>query len=471
MRPTRRLAGVTAAATAFAVAALSLQDPRFLLGAGGLAAWVLLNQLRFATILAQTNDTTTVSQAIQPPRTGENTPVTYTLDVETPPLEGGTATLELDPPAAATGLDASSISIEREIQSTTQQVSFPVAGRHRFGDPTLAVESANGLFTESLPLNSTASIRVEPRYPREIHVGEGGEELSRAFGEHRGERGQQSTETSELRAYEPSDPANRIDWNATARLGTPFVREFEAAIERPTLLIVDHRATMDTGSPGETKLEYARELALAVAEHARENDDPLALTTVGDDGITGRFTAGATNNHYERIRTHLADITPTERTSQHAETRGEPERAYRNARRLADDDSAFAETLQPYFAEAETYVERLSDHPLFGAVEQTITTHHGSPWIVLLTDDTSPIELRETVKLARGDTARVAAFVAPTVLFETHGLTDLDEAYERYVAFEDDRRRLDHIDRVRAYEYAPGDRIDALLAARTPRTP
>ena len=62
-------------------------------------------------------------------------------------------------------------------------------------------------------------------------------------------------------------------------------------------------------------------------------------------------------------------------------------------------------------------------------------------------------------------------FITPQWLFEPTTLTDLDDAYDRYLAFEELRRELDGAPRVTAFEVAPGDRLDAVLAHRQARRP
>jgi hypothetical protein len=49
------------------------------------------------------------------------------------------------------------------------------------------------------------------------------------------------------------------------------------------------------------------------------------------------------------------------------------------------------------------------------------------------------------------------------VLYEPGGLDDLERAYERYLGFEEFRTSLARLDRVSAFEVAPGDRLDAVI--------
>ena len=85
---------------------------------------------------------------------------------------------------------------------------------------------------------------------------------------------------------------------------------------------------------------------------------------------------------------------------------------------------------------------------------------------IFVTDDSNRAELTEAVRLARRGDDAVLVFLTPSVLFEPRALTDLEAAYDRYVEFEEYRRSLARLDRVQAYEIAPGDRLGRILAHR-----
>lgn len=71
-----------------------------------------------------------------------------------------------------------------------------------------------------------------------------------------------------LRAYEEGDDARHIDWNVTARLDEPQVREFTEDRELTTWLVLDRSASMTAGpgsGPSRGKQEVLAELALVLA--------------------------------------------------------------------------------------------------------------------------------------------------------------------------------------------------------------
>ena len=68
-----------------------------------------------------------------------------------------------------------------------------------------------------------------------------------------------------LRAYQEEDDARHIDWNATARLGEPQVRQFTEDRELTVWLVLDRSASMTVGPPGRGKQDVLAELALVLA--------------------------------------------------------------------------------------------------------------------------------------------------------------------------------------------------------------
>ena len=75
------------------------------------------------------------------------------------------------------------------------------------------------------------------------------------------------------RTYEPGDDVRQIDWNVTARMGTPFVRETHAERELDAVVLVDVSRSMELGTARHSK----KELQLLVAGSL--------LFSAADDGI------------------------------------------------------------------------------------------------------------------------------------------------------------------------------------------
>lgn len=59
----------------------------------------------------------------------------------------------------------------------------------------------------------------------------------------------------EHQAYRPGDDVRRIDWNVTARMGTPYVRHTHAEREMNVMIVMDVSRSMALGSSGYSKKE------------------------------------------------------------------------------------------------------------------------------------------------------------------------------------------------------------------------
>src|SRR6201999_4486086 len=68
-----------------------------------------------------------------------------------------------------------------------------------------------------------------------------------------------------MREYVETDDARHIDWNATARLSTPQVRQFLEDRDVSVWLRLGPAASMTVGRPGRGKHDVLAELALLLA--------------------------------------------------------------------------------------------------------------------------------------------------------------------------------------------------------------
>lgn len=379
-------------------------------------------------------------------------PVNITI---TPKLPASIIADESTPLVLATG---------RTTTERTFQIKAQVTGTARIEPHRLEFTDPGGFFTATLQYGDTHTINVQPQTTGNLHVGEGGQPVATRYGEHKAGRAGAGLEPYEVREYAPGDQLSRIDWKATARLGEPHIREYELTTTHETTLVVDHRASMGVGDDGETELDYLREVALAFVESAERFDDPLGLYTVGDSGMTTADGPAAGTERYNTARGVVRTLSPTRpESSDSTDDPTSPATARRNASRLADDPTPLGETLRPYFDATDVYVRRLADRPLFRTVQLARSQLRAGSWTVIITDDTRPRELREAAKLARRNDCRVLVFLAPSVLYEPHGLDDLDRAYGRYREFEEFRASLALLDRVTALEVAPGDRLETVV--------
>ena len=70
---------------------------------------------------------------------------------------------------------------------------------------------------------------------------------------------------ADLREYQHHDDVRHIDWNVTARLQTPYVRQFTEDRELSAWFLVDLSASVDFGSNRFTKRKIAREFVAVLA--------------------------------------------------------------------------------------------------------------------------------------------------------------------------------------------------------------
>ena len=92
-----------------------------------------------------------------------------------------------------------------------------------------------------------------------------------------------SVDFAEHRVYMPGDDVRRIDWRLFARTDRLYVKEFEADTNANLHLLLDVSRSMDFGSGGVTKLEYAKYLAASLAYLSMRQRDRIGLITFSDD--------------------------------------------------------------------------------------------------------------------------------------------------------------------------------------------
>ncbi|MFV1987063.1 MAG: DUF58 domain-containing protein [Gemmatimonadota bacterium] len=92
----------------------------------------------------------------------------------------------------------------------------------------------------------------------------------------------QGVEFSEVRAYQPGDPFQAIDWKVTARMRRPYVKRFVEERELTVLLAVDLSASNDFGTRGGLKRDLATEVASVLALAAMRSGDRVGLLIFTD---------------------------------------------------------------------------------------------------------------------------------------------------------------------------------------------
>lgn len=91
-----------------------------------------------------------------------------------------------------------------------------------------------------------------------------------------------SVEFAEYRKYVPGDDLRRLDWRTYGRTDRYYVKEFEADTNLRLCLVVDTSGSMNFGSVGMTKLDYATRVAASLAYLAVQQGDAVGLSCVAD---------------------------------------------------------------------------------------------------------------------------------------------------------------------------------------------
>jgi uncharacterized protein (DUF58 family) len=127
-------------------------------------------------------------------------------------------------------------------------------------------------------------------------------------GDYRGLVPGHGTEAGETRLYQAGDDVRRIDWNVTARMQTPYLRETIAERELETWLLIDLSPSLDFGTALCTKRDMALAGAAAAAFLTAKSGNRLGAVLV-----TGRghetIPARSGRNHLRAIL-HRAATAP-----------------------------------------------------------------------------------------------------------------------------------------------------------------
>jgi uncharacterized protein (DUF58 family) len=117
-------------------------------------------------------------------------------------------------------------------------------------------------------------------------------------------------EFSEVRGYVPGDDIRSIDWNVTARMGSPYVKKHVEERELTVMLVVDASASGDFGSAGMFKAETAVELCAVLAFSAIKNNDRVGLL-IFTSGIEKYIPPKKGKNHVLRVIRELLYFRPS----------------------------------------------------------------------------------------------------------------------------------------------------------------
>lgn len=116
---------------------------------------------------------------------------------------------------------------------------------------------------------------------------------------------------SEIREYQPGDDIRLIDWNVTAKTGTPYIKVFDEERELTVLLLVDISDSTRFGSMGTQKRDVMIEIAAVLGFSASQNQDKVGLLLCTSK-LEKRIAPKRGRNHILRLIRELYCTSATE---------------------------------------------------------------------------------------------------------------------------------------------------------------
>ena len=119
-----------------------------------------------------------------------------------------------------------------------------------------------------------------------------------------------SVEFAEHRQYMPGDPLRHLDWKVLAKSDRKYLKQYEEETNLRASLLVDTSASMAYGSAGITKLDYARQLAAALAYLMLTQNDAVGLFAFAQ-GRGEQIPPRSTMGHLRPLLLLLERLAPT----------------------------------------------------------------------------------------------------------------------------------------------------------------
>ncbi|MGE3848915.1 MAG: DUF58 domain-containing protein [Gammaproteobacteria bacterium] len=105
---------------------------------------------------------------------------------------------------------------------------------------------------------------------------------------------------ADLREYQPHDDVRHIDWNVTARMQAPYVREFQEDREVAAWFLTDLSASVDFGSGPVKKRTLATEFCAVLARVLTRHGNRVGAM-IYRHGVEGVVPAGVGRRHVLRL--------------------------------------------------------------------------------------------------------------------------------------------------------------------------
>ncbi|MCQ2135561.1 MAG: DUF58 domain-containing protein [Bacteroidales bacterium] len=115
---------------------------------------------------------------------------------------------------------------------------------------------------------------------------------------------------SEVREYQWGDDVRNMDWNVTARLGSPYVKVFEEEREMTVVLLIDVSRSNLFGTSVMTKRDLLAEIAAVLSFSAIINNDKVGALLFSDK-VEKFIPPKKGRSHLLRIIREIIEFTPS----------------------------------------------------------------------------------------------------------------------------------------------------------------
>jgi len=132
-------------------------------------------------------------------------------------------------------------------------------------------------------------------------------------GDYRGLVSGLGSEPGDSRLYVPGDDVRRMDWNVTARMGEPHVRDTVADRELETSILVDLSPSLDFGTALRTKAELALAAVAAIGLLTDRAGNRLGAV-VSDGSDIQEFKTGTGRRHLMALLLRLHTLATSDAT-------------------------------------------------------------------------------------------------------------------------------------------------------------
>ena len=122
-----------------------------------------------------------------------------------------------------------------------------------------------------------------------------------------------SVDFAEYRLYTPGDDLRRIDWNVFSRSDRLYIKLFEGETNTRVLTLLDISGSMNYGSAGVTKIDYARILAACLSYFAHHQRDGIGLLTF-DTQVKSHIPSSRRSGQLFTILKEIDRIVPSDQT-------------------------------------------------------------------------------------------------------------------------------------------------------------